>query len=82
MARGLNRGDIGVSVDFFPVTPDDAVDLRNDARLLMVSVGGTVHVTKVDGTEVTITVPAGVVPGAVRRVWATGTTATGITAFV
>lgn len=79
--KGMSRADLGASEGFYPVTPDDGNDLAVEARALCITVGGTLSVDRVDGQTVTITVPAGVIPIRVQRVWATGTTATGITAL-
>jgi hypothetical protein len=68
--------------DFYPVTPDDNTDLAVNTRAICLAVGGTVKVHKLDGTPVTLTLPAGVIPIRVRRIWSAGTTATGITALV
>lgn len=81
-AKGRNRADIGTSVSFFPVTPDDNVDLPVETAALCIAVGGNIVVDRLDGTTVTLTVPAGTITIAVQRVRATGTTATGITALV
>lgn len=63
------------------VTPSDSTDLATTARCLIVSVAGALKVTTQGGDTVTIAnVPAGVLPVCVARVWATGTTATGIVA--
>jgi hypothetical protein len=75
--RGLETAD-----DYFAVTPSDTVDLPVIPRALLISVGGTLHVQKPNGTEVSTTVPAGEFPGRVKRVYLTGTAATGITALV
>ena len=80
--KGMNRADIGSSQGFFPITPDNANDLAVETRALLVAVGGTLNVDRLDGTNVTITVPAGLIPIQVQRVRATGTTATGITGIV
>jgi hypothetical protein len=79
--KGRNRADIGSSQGFYPVTPDDGVDLPVEAYALCVAVGGALAVDRLDGQTVTITVPAGVIPIVVQRVRSTGTTATGITAL-
>lgn len=73
------------------VTPADGADLTPSAgparptRGLIVGGAGTLKVTMADGSVVTITVPAAVIGFAqnfaVVRVWATGTTATLITAL-
>lgn len=66
-----------------PVTPDDGADLATPSRALNVMQSGAVQVTTVGGTTATIYVAAGIgFPLRVRRVWATGTTATGITAML
>jgi hypothetical protein len=71
------------SPDPFPVTPSDSEDLMDDSKpcCLLISVGGTVKVTTAAGNTVVLTVPAGVFPGLVKRVWSSSTTATGITAL-
>ena len=63
------------------VTTSDTVDLPKIPRALWVDVGGNIKVTLLDGTTDTFTVLAGLLPFCVRRVWATGTTATGIHAL-
>ncbi len=75
--RGLETSD-----DYFAVSPSDTVDLSRTARGLLISVGGTLHVQKPDGTEVSTTVPSGLFPCRVKRVYLTGTASTGITALV
>jgi hypothetical protein len=65
-----------------PVTPNDSADLTEIARSLYVTGAGDVKFDGADGTTDTWTVPANfVIPVAVRRVYATGTTATGIKAI-
>jgi hypothetical protein len=63
------------------VTPADA-DVAEPFRSLVVFGAGDVKFTALDGSSDTWTIPSGavpfVVPVAVKRVWATGTTATGI----
>jgi len=75
--RGLDSAD-----DYFPVTPDDSNDLTIEARALVIATGGVLVVQTPAGTQRTMTVPSGVFPGRVKRVYSTGTTATGITALV
>lgn len=62
----------------FSITPDDANDLPHITRALILANGGTVKITRLDGTTDTLTLPAGSFPMKVRRVWAAGTSATGI----
>lgn len=68
------------SPQFFAVTPDNANDLTIQTRGLYVGGTGDVKVTSITGDVVTfVGVPAGMVlPIRVKRVWATGTTATAI----
>lgn len=74
------------------VTPADGANLappngdQNKAtRAILVGGAGNLKVDMADGTTVTLTIPAtacGVLQGiAVKRIYATGTTATGIVAF-
>ncbi|MEM9435395.1 MAG: hypothetical protein AAGA15_00020 [Pseudomonadota bacterium] len=64
------------------VTPDDAADLAWVTRGLNVATSGTVRVTTVSGDDAVIFVAAGVAfPIRVTRVWASGTSATGIVAM-
>lgn len=61
------------------IVPDDAADLPQILTALNVETPGAVRVTMRDGDVGTVFVAAGVVfPVRVRRVWATGTSATGI----
>jgi len=74
--------DMSPSDDYFAITPSDTVDLPKPIRALGVAVGGTVKVTKPNGAQDTLTLPAGVFPMKVVRIWAGGTAATGLTGFV
>lgn len=69
-------------LDAVPVTPDNANDLPGGAGVLVVSVGGTLQVDVIDRQGVrrtrALTVPAGLYPCRVFRVWSTNTAATGI----
>ncbi|MCP1168378.1 spike base protein, RCAP_Rcc01079 family [Limimaricola litoreus] len=63
----------------FQIQPDDAADLPQATRALNAAQGGAVRVTSVAGDVATLYVAAGCAfPVRVRRVWATGTTATGL----
>lgn len=65
------------------MTPDDATDLPMTAIALYVETGGTVVVDTVAGETRTIAAADfSILPLGVRRVRATGTTATGIHALV
>ncbi len=66
------------------VTPNDSQDLAKSSRALYVGGAGDVKVTTVDGSTITFSaVPAGtLLPVAVKRVFATLTTATNILALL
>jgi hypothetical protein len=64
------------------VAPSDAADLARVCRALNVDGAGAVRVTTLEGQTGTVYVPSGgVFPIRATRVWATGTTATGIVAL-
>lgn len=64
----------------FAVVPDDALDLPRVTRAVNVAQGGALRVTTAAGDVATLQVAAGsAFPLRARRIWATGTTATGIT---
>ncbi len=72
--------------DAVAVTPSDTADLPNFARMLYVGAAGNIAVEMVDARAGTVVVfaavPAGtILPVAVRRVRATGTTAGSIVAL-
>ena len=65
------------------IEPDDDADLPEVVAGINVEAPGTVRVTTKDGTAATVFVNAGIVfPLRVTRVWATGTSATGIRGLV
>jgi hypothetical protein len=73
--------------DGFAVTPRDAEDLTEVTRALMVAAAGDIRVTLMDQAEGTfITLPAmqpGVLyPFRVKRIWASGTSASGVVGLV
>lgn len=73
----------GPARDVVPVTPDDSNDLPNIAIALYVEAGGSVAFTTVAGNNRTVKVGNFyILPIGARRVFATGTTATGIHAMV
>jgi hypothetical protein len=66
-----------------PITPDDGTDLARPSRALNVTQSGTVRLTTTGGSTATLFIAAGIgFPVRATRVWATGTTATGITAML
>lgn len=65
------------------LSPDDTTDLPMPSRALNAAQEGTVRVTTTGGTTATLYIAAGIcLPVRVTRVWATGTTATGLTGLV
>lgn len=73
----------GPANDLQPVTPNNSADLPEMAVALYVTTGGAVAFTSAAGESRTVTVPDGfILPCGVKRVLSTGTTATGIHAFV
>lgn len=65
--------------DIEEIVPDDGTDLASVTRALNVATSGTVRATSLDGTVSSIFIAAGVLfPIRVKRVWATGTSATEI----
>jgi hypothetical protein len=79
------------AMDAVPVSPNDSTDLSSvtiegnvvldHTRALMITTAGNIKVTMHNGNTRTISVPVGIIPIRVRRVWLTGTTASGITAL-
>lgn len=66
----------------YQVVPSDSDDLAVSCRALSVAVGGSVRVTTVGGDDVTVVIAAGApFPIRCRKVWASGTDATGIVAL-
>lgn len=76
---GFQTGLQSPATHLSPVTPDDGTDLPMSSRAINVAETGTVQVTTVGGSTATIYVSAGVAfPIRARRIWASGTTATGL----
>lgn len=60
----------------------DTGDLPNVSRALNVSTSGQVRITTIGGTTQSVFIAAGMAfPVRARRVWQTGTTATGVVAM-
>lgn len=67
----------GNATDMRAVAPSDIADLPLWADALFVATDGDVHIVTAVGSDVTVAVAAGsILPVAVRRVYATGSTAT------
>lgn len=73
------------TTDFAKITPSNTVDLPKPCIGIAVEVTGALVGTKLDGTDVTIPAallaPGVVMPFSLKRIKATGTTATGIWVF-
>jgi len=64
------------------VTPSDSDDQPLETREIYINVGGNIKVTWADNTTTTHVVKTGErLKWRVKRIWSTGTTATGIEAF-
>ncbi|MCV6823115.1 MULTISPECIES: spike base protein, RCAP_Rcc01079 family [Halocynthiibacter] len=73
----------GPSTDLVPVAPNDTTDLSSVALALYIETGGTlVILTEKEETRTVKVSDFMTLPTGVRRVFATGTTASGIHAFV
>ena len=73
----------GPGTDYVPVTPDDQMDFSDTAVALYVEAGGAVAFVSQRGQERVVQLPDfGFLACGVRRVKATGTTATGIHAVI
>ncbi|HMO09693.1 MAG TPA: hypothetical protein PKD10_18905 [Paracoccaceae bacterium] len=73
----------GPATDIFPVVPNDGADLPDTAVALYIQTGGALSIVTVRGNTRTVSVADhSILPVGVRRVRATGTTATGIHAFL
>ena len=65
----------------YAITPNDSTDLAEVTLSLYVGTAGTLKVTMMDGSVVSYAaIAAGRHPLRVKRVWATGTSATGLVA--
>lgn len=74
-----NRAGMNPATQAFAITPNDDNDLARPARSLHIGGAGTISVIPADGSAaVALTVGQGILPLAVKRVRATGTTATAI----
>lgn len=68
--------------DAFPITPSDSVNLERPA-VLYVGTAGDIKCTTISGRTVTLkSVPVGLLPLKVTKVFATGTAATNMTGLV
>ena len=67
------------AVTLFDITPDDGADLAQVTIALNVATPGTVRLTTLDNSVTDVTIwPGHAFPVRAKRVWQTGTSATGI----
>ena len=77
--QNRHRRPTDPAVTIFDITPNDTADLPHVTTALNVATPGTVRVTTADGSMADLSVhPGQAFPVRVRRVWQTGTTATGL----
>lgn len=67
---------------FVNVAGDDNNDLSQDLRAIVIGAAGAIKITDDIGATGTYTLPAGTYPVRIRRLWLTGTTATGLVGIV
>lgn len=68
--------------DAVPITPSDIAGLPDGmCRAIIVAIDGEIKVITAYNETRTFTVPIGVIPLQVKKVFATGTTAAGLTAL-
>jgi hypothetical protein len=81
--QDTSTGISGPAKNGSEVTASDAADLATASRALYVGGAGAVKITTTLGDTITFSnVPGGaILPVCARRVWSTGTTATGIVAI-
>lgn len=77
----LHGAYLGVATGGAALTPADS-DLSTPVRAIWVGTQGNLRVTTVNGDDFVLPNAVGLIPLAVRRVWATNTTATGIVGLV
>lgn len=76
---GRMRSPQDPAISVFDIVPDDGTDLAQVTTALNVATPGTIRVTTIDGSTGDVSLTPGIAfPIRARRVWLTGTTATGI----
>ena len=84
MAANPDQFSTFTGIDLVPVTPSDGADLAQNGRAIRCSgAGGTLRFVSYDGNLRDTSIAAGeTLNVAVRRIHATGTTATGIEVYI
>lgn len=81
--RNYNAGLESPASDLLEITPSDTIDLQTTVRGINVAASGNVKVRTIQGTDATVYIAAGsAFPVRAVRVFATGTTATGIVGLI
>jgi len=76
---GVRSNWVSPDVVLIDAIESDTVDLPQPIRRIRATVAGNVKITTIAGTDVTIAILAGETRDiAIKRVWDTGTTATGL----
>jgi len=78
--KGESNSITNPAVFLDAITPNDGADLTDAVRAIYVGGDGTLTVDTANSTQVTLNVVIGgsILPIQVTKVWATGTTATGL----
>lgn len=79
LERQYGSTDSGYLVN---ITPSDSADLPDALRMLIIGTGGDVKITDPRGVTDVYALEAGNYPIRVSRIWATGTTATGLVGVI
>lgn len=80
---GVARANGRPADDAYMITPSDSENLPVQVRAIRAANGGDLHVITYSGTERTLTLLDGeILTLVVRKVFATGTTATGLLGYV
>lgn len=76
---GILHDYMGASRDAASVTPSDSADLANYSQAIRANTSGTIKITTAADNPVTLNFLAGETRYIIaKRIWATGTTCTGI----
>lgn len=83
MAQNPDQFSIFTGIDLVPVTPSDGTDLAQNGRAIRANTAGTLRFVSYAGVLRNTNIAAGeTLMVAVRRIHATGTTATGLEVYI
>ena len=85
--NGVSQANVAVDepvTDAFTITPDDNSELIYITRAIYVGLDGDIAVQMLDGTTITFQncVAGSVLPFRIKKIFATGTTATGLIGLI